>query len=215
MNLIYSYVRKLNFGSSLCGFEYRMDICTLNRDFENYARLQMNEDLWNTPQGRDSSVGIATGYGLGVRGSNPSRGKILPITVAVRSKGAHTRTSLARRAWLGNRARIYFTTHAWADSELWSYISVSRMSSSKQVAAAVIILDEYGVFGRRKNRKGGKCRLSTHPAVPCSNYLRRLSRQNVGASTFHNPMGSTACYRDSFTFYLLHLLLLISLCWKR
>jgi hypothetical protein len=27
------------------------------------------------------------------------------------------------------------------------------MSSSKQVAAAVIILDECGVFGRKKNRK--------------------------------------------------------------
>jgi len=34
------------------------------------------------------------------------------------------------------------------------YISVSRMSSSKQVAVAVIVLDECGVFGRnRKNRK--------------------------------------------------------------
>jgi hypothetical protein len=34
------------------------------------------------------------------------------------------------------------------------------MSSSKQVAAAVIILDECGVFGRKiKNIKGGKCGL--------------------------------------------------------
>jgi hypothetical protein len=28
--------------------------------------------------------------------------------------------------------------------------------------------------------------------------MRRLSRENVGASTSHNPMASTACYRDSF-----------------
>jgi hypothetical protein len=28
------------------------------------------------------------------------------------------------------------------------------MSASKQIAAAVIIIDEFGVFGRKKNRKG-------------------------------------------------------------
>ena len=44
-------------------------------------------------------------------------------------------------------------THEWIP-KFYSYISVSRMSSSKQVAAAVIILDECGVLGRkRKNRK--------------------------------------------------------------
>ena len=44
-------------------------------------------------------------------------------------------------------------THEWIP-KLCSYISVSRMSSSKQIAATVIILDECGVFGRkRKNRK--------------------------------------------------------------
>ena len=44
-------------------------------------------------------------------------------------------------------------THEWIP-KLCSYISVSRMSSSKQVAAAVIILDECGVCGRkRKSRK--------------------------------------------------------------
>jgi hypothetical protein len=100
MNLIRSYVRKLYFGSSLCGFKYRMEICILNRDFANYARLQMNEDLWNTvkPQGRDSSVGIAIGYGLDIRGSISSKGKILPITVASRSKVwiifAHSNTEI-------------------------------------------------------------------------------------------------------------------------
>jgi hypothetical protein len=36
------------------------------------------------------------------------------------------------------------------------YISVSRMSSSKQVAAAVIILDECGVFGRKRREMWAK-----------------------------------------------------------
>ena len=43
-------------------------------------------------------------------------------------------------------------THEWIP-KLCSYISVSRMSSSKQVAAAVIILDECGVFGRKRNNR--------------------------------------------------------------
>jgi hypothetical protein len=34
--------------------------------------------------------------------------------------------------------------------------------------------------------------------------VSRLSRENVGASTSHNPMGLTACYRDSFIFSPLH-----------
>jgi len=49
-------------------------------------------------------------------------------------------------------------THEWIP-KLCSYISVSRMSPSKQVAAAVIILDECGVFGRKRIGKGGKCGL--------------------------------------------------------
>ena len=74
------------------------------------------------------------------------------------SKGAHTRTSPARESASGSLTReqgsdIFYHTHEWIP-KYCSYISVSRMSSSKQVAAAVIILDERGVFGRkRKNRK--------------------------------------------------------------
>jgi len=50
-------------------------------------------------------------------------------------------------------------THEWIPT-LCSYISVSRMSSSKQIAAAVITLDEWGVFGRKERiEKGGKCGL--------------------------------------------------------
>jgi hypothetical protein len=30
--------------------------------------------------------------------------------------------------------------------------------------------------------------------------VSRLSRENVGASTFHNPMGLHGLYRDNFTF---------------
>jgi len=75
------------------------------------------------------------------------------------TKGAHTRhesVSLVRLGELDSGARLGYIsphTHEWIP-KLCSYISVSRMSSSKQVAAAVIILDECGVFGRkRKNRK--------------------------------------------------------------
>jgi hypothetical protein len=44
----------------------------------------------------------------------------------------------------------YISPQACVASQLCSSISVSRMSSSKQVAAAVIILDESGMFGRKK-----------------------------------------------------------------
>ena len=69
----------------------------------------------------------------------------------------HVRVWLAvRLGELDSGARLGYIsphTHEWIP-KLCSYISVSRMSSSKQVAAAVIILDECGVFGReRKNRK--------------------------------------------------------------
>jgi len=64
--------------------------------------------------------------------------------------------SRVRLRELDSGARLRYIsphTHEWIP-KLCSYISVSRMSSSKQVAAAVIILDECSVFWRkRKNRK--------------------------------------------------------------
>ena len=69
-----------------------------------------------------------------------------------------TRTSLARESASGSLtlepgSDIFHHTHEWIP-KLCSYISVSRIGSLKQVAAPVIILDECGVFGRkRKNRK--------------------------------------------------------------
>ena len=69
----------------------------------------------------------------------------------------HVRVWLAvRLGEIDSGARLGYIsphTHEWIP-KLCSYISVSRMSSSKQVAAAVIILDECGVFGRKiRNRK--------------------------------------------------------------
>ena len=76
-----------------------------------------------------------------------------------RTQRAHARTILAREAASGSLTRepcsdIFHHTRMSGFPKLCLYISLSRMSSSKQIAAAVIILDECGVLGRkRKNRK--------------------------------------------------------------
>jgi hypothetical protein len=64
-----------------------------------------------------------------------------------------SRVRLGELDWGARLGYISPHTHEWIP-KLSSYISVSRMSSSKQVAAAAIILDECGVFGRkREDRK--------------------------------------------------------------
>jgi hypothetical protein len=45
----------------------------------------------------------------------------------------------------------------------------------------------------------GPLRPVTGIALPCHRHQWANSLENVGASTSHNPMGSTACYRDRFT----------------
>jgi hypothetical protein len=94
----------MRFLNTVWKFVFLTEILQIN------ARLQMREDLWNTvkPQGRDSSVGLASGYGLDVRGSISSGEKMLPMRMAPRSKACSNTGIVGSNPTQGMDAYIYF-----------------------------------------------------------------------------------------------------------